>query len=270
MDDNKRPPDQIPPPSAPPRHGKARKVTENGHVSTPAVAITELSTIAIRNEKYAGGRKRIRPASVIETGPVCADIDFLVIYIRTVGEGFRNNVASGLLLAPQSVATLQLTNEDAAGSRHVILIGPLETCQKGVFGDIVVSCVNSEVAPDVRQSISHQLDFSIRMYEQNNRKPIKPRRTQSFDLAIEKQSPELLKRRTSDLLDELLVQIYNSTNNTTDYYSTSGKSQRSAPIDVINLHERGYYRDEMRMSLSMRLVMCTIDVKTVMTDAQAI
>jgi len=41
-------------------------------------------------------------------------------------------------------------------------------------------------------------------------------------------------------MDELLVELYNSVHNSsTDYYSTSGKSQRSSWIEVVDLHQKG-------------------------------
>lgn len=66
------------------------------------------------------------------------------------------------------------------------------------------------------------------------------RRTQSCSYEVHIPNPEQEKRRASALVDELLVEIYNSAHNgTTDYYSTSGKSQRSAWIEVVDLHRKG-------------------------------
>lgn len=66
------------------------------------------------------------------------------------------------------------------------------------------------------------------------------RRTQSCSYEVHIPNPEQEKRRASALVDELLVEIYNNAHNgTTDYYSTSGKSQRSAWIEVVDLHRKG-------------------------------
>lgn len=53
---------------------------------------------------------------------------------------------------------------------------------------------------------------------------------------IEVVHPEIEKRRTSALVDQLLVDIYNHANSSTDYNSaTSSKSQRHYSLDINTL-----------------------------------
>ncbi|XP_030761772.1 LOW QUALITY PROTEIN: uncharacterized protein LOC115886662 [Sitophilus oryzae] len=119
-------------------------------------------------------------------------------------------------------------------------IEQLEHCQKEMFGSLVISFVNAPMVPELENTNLKQVEYYVDVWDkETNRTPIKPKRTLSFDEAIRTPNPEQEKRRASALLDELLVEIYNNANNgTTDYYSTSGKSQRSVWLEVVDLHEK--------------------------------
>ncbi|CAG9766935.1 unnamed protein product [Ceutorhynchus assimilis] len=88
-----------------------------------------------------------------------------------------------------------------------------ENCEKVIDSTIIDICKKkSSNKMAIRQSQSYNYDFHI---------------------------PKLEKRRASALVDELLLEIYNTVHNgTTDYLSTSGKSQKNCCINLVDLQDK--------------------------------
>ncbi|XP_066261025.1 uncharacterized protein [Euwallacea similis] len=106
-----------------------------------------------------------------------------------------------------------------------------------MFGNMVISCVNPEITlPKPESKIIQDIAFPIGILDMK-RERTAIRRTHSCDYDVHIHNPEYDKRKAGELVDELLMEIYNSGHNgTTDYYSTSGKSQRGNWIEVVDLH----------------------------------
>lgn len=109
-------------------------------------------------------------------------------------------------------------------------IRQLESCNREMFGDLVVTCQsppNVPVSPPVPLVFRGSAPF---------------RRAASQD-EPERRRNESDKRRTSALLDQLLADIYSKFDgNHSDYNSaTSQQSQRGRRIDKKELREKGWH-----------------------------
>ncbi|CAG9829268.1 unnamed protein product [Diabrotica balteata] len=105
-------------------------------------------------------------------------------------------------------------------------IEPLAECHREMFGDLVLTSLTP-----LREQLPRQIIQPI-PYD------IKIRRASMDSVTVVKRCAESDKRRASSLVEQLLMDIYNSVHTTTDYNSTSGKSHRSSWMDVVNLQEK--------------------------------
>ncbi|XP_023029096.2 uncharacterized protein isoform X1 [Leptinotarsa decemlineata] len=107
----------------------------------------------------------------------------------------------------------------------VYRIEPFEKCHREMFGDLVLTC-QTPIQGELPRRLVLPVTYSVEV------------RRASADSATNTRILESEKRRASALVDELLMDIYYSVHNSTDYNSTSGKSHRSSWVEVVNLEEK--------------------------------
>ncbi|KRT78697.1 GTPase activator protein [Oryctes borbonicus] len=118
----------------------------------------------------------------------------------------------------------------------------LQLCDPTVFGDVVLTCQSPPLTPDAMPFIPETTPSKIPIT-----KPKLPVKTvpvrRNIWKTIEVIHPDIERRRTSALVDQLLVDIYNHASSSTDYNSaTSSKSLRHYSLDmntVEALQEKG-------------------------------
>ncbi|KAK9694877.1 hypothetical protein QE152_g33225 [Popillia japonica] len=118
-------------------------------------------------------------------------------------------------------------------TRHTS-VRQLELCDPTVFGDLVLTCQSPPLTPDAMPFIPDRLAPKVALTKSRPKSPVKtiPIQRNIFK-SIQIVHPEIERRRTSALVDQLLVDIYNHANSSTDYNSaTSSKSQRHYSLDI--------------------------------------
>lgn len=124
-----------------------------------------------------------------------------------------------------------------------IEVRQLQLCDPTVFGDVVVTCQSPPLTPEAMPFIPDGLPpkTASAKCESTGIKSVPIIRKIYKEIQV---IPlEVEKRKTSALVDQLLVDIYNHANTTTDYNSgTSTKSLKNFRLDSFteeSLHEKG-------------------------------
>lgn len=125
-------------------------------------------------------------------------------------------------------------------------IEQLEMCNRQMFGDLIFTC------PTSSQSLN-ELQYRQLLRKSNKNIHMMPFTTNGASMDLRRASVDNnnylkrtnieQKRRASDLLDELLMDIYSNVQNvTTDYNSTtSGRSQKSLIVDIGDIDHKSEY-----------------------------
>lgn len=112
----------------------------------------------------------------------------------------------------------------------------LEACDREMFGDLVLTCPSPATT-------------SVFEPPTTAMQPVSPihvvhKKTFDYSYSVDEQTDFIDdKRRASDLVEELLVDIYRNIQSGSDYNSagSSHRSRRSFLIDLNNLHGKGMY-----------------------------
>lgn len=126
-------------------------------------------------------------------------------------------------------------------------IEQLEKCNRQMFGELILTCPTSKMSDfppgdltTKRKKNIHQLSY--RTSAMDLRRSVSYSNEYYSPKEHNNSNEQHNKRRASDLLDELLMDIYSTAQNaiTTDYNSaTSGRSSKSIVMDLGDVFKKG-------------------------------